>query len=52
VNLSSVFYNPLRNQKNDGCKTLMPHQRFSNIISMGGEHTQGDYLFILNIDLL
>jgi hypothetical protein len=47
-----MFYNPLWNQKKDGCKTLMPHQWFSNIISMGREHTQGGYLFILNIDLL
>jgi hypothetical protein len=48
VNRSLVFYNPLRNQKNNGCKTLMPHQSFPNIISMGGEHTQGGYIFILN----
>jgi hypothetical protein len=49
VKHNSVFYNSLRNEKNEGCKTLMPYQRFPNIISMGGEHTQGGYLFIPNI---
>jgi hypothetical protein len=48
VNQSLVFYNPLKNRKNNGCKTLMPHQSFPNIIPMGGEHTQGGYIFILN----
>jgi hypothetical protein len=37
VNRSSVFYNPLMNKKNDGCKTLMPHQKFPNILSIQGE---------------
>jgi hypothetical protein len=44
VNRSLVFYNPLWNQKNNGCKTLKCHQCFPNIISMGGEHTQGGYI--------
>jgi hypothetical protein len=48
VNRSLVFYNPHRNRKYNGCKTVMPHQSFPNIISMGGEHTQGGYIFILN----
>jgi hypothetical protein len=49
VNRSLVLYNHLRNRKNNGCKTLMPHQSFPSIISMGREHTQGGYIFILNI---
>jgi hypothetical protein len=40
VNRGSMLYNPLRNRKNDGCKTLIPYQWFPNINSMGGEHTR------------
>jgi hypothetical protein len=56
VNCNSMFYNPLRNQKNKGCKTLMPHQWFPNILPIQGEelkwclffHTQHDLLQIGN----